>query len=174
MECIIIDDEKMARVITRTLSEEISELKVVDEFSNAIQAIKFLNENQIDLIFLDLHMPDFNGLDFMKTLKNPPKIILTTSDPNFAIEAFEYDFIIDCCAEAAVEASKLESERVFFTNLVGTFNILEKAKKTGGKIEIEVESQKDAILCAKLGADIIMLDNFSPDRIKKTIKREMW
>ena len=40
-------------------------------------------------------MPDFNGLDFMKTLKNPPKIILTTSDPNFAIEAFEYDFIID-------------------------------------------------------------------------------
>ena len=95
MECIIIDDEKMARVITRTLSEEISELKVVDEFSNAIQAIKFLNENQIDLIFLDLHMPDFNGLDFMKTLKNPPKIILTTSDPNFAIEAFEYDFIID-------------------------------------------------------------------------------
>ena len=50
-------------------------------------------------------------------------------------------------------------------------NILEKAKKTGGKIEIEVESQKDAILCAKLGADIIMLDNFSPDRIKKTIKK---
>ena len=50
-------------------------------------------------------------------------------------------------------------------------DILEKAKKIGGKIEIEVESQKDAILCAKLGADIIMLDNFSPDRIKKTIKK---
>ena len=50
-------------------------------------------------------------------------------------------------------------------------DILKKAKKTGGKIEIEVESQKDAILCAKLGADIIMLDNFSPDRIKKTIKK---
>ena len=95
MECIIIDDEKMARVITRTLSEEISELKVVDEFSNAIQAIKFLNENQIDLIFLDLHMPDFNGLDFLKTINKPLKIILTTSDPNFAIEAFEYDSIID-------------------------------------------------------------------------------
>ena len=50
-------------------------------------------------------------------------------------------------------------------------DILEKAKKTGGKIEIEVESQKDAVLCAKLGVDIIMLDNFSPDRIKKTIKK---
>ena len=95
MECIIIDDEKMARVITRTLCEQYSELNVVDEFSNAIQAIKFLNENKIDLIFLDIHMPDFNGIDFIKTLKTPPKIILTTSDPKFAIEAFEYDFIVD-------------------------------------------------------------------------------
>ena len=49
--------------------------------------------------------------------------------------------------------------------------ILHKAKKTRGKIEIEVESQRDAILCAKLGADIIMLDNFSPEKIKKTIKK---
>ena len=49
--------------------------------------------------------------------------------------------------------------------------ILKKAKKTSGKIEIEVESQEDAILCARLGADIIMLDNFSPEKIKKTIKK---
>jgi len=95
MKCIIIDDEKMARVITSTLCNQISDLIVVEEFSNAIQAIKFLNENSVDLIFLDIHMPDFNGLDFIKTLKDPPKIILTTSDPQFAIEAFEYDFIID-------------------------------------------------------------------------------
>lgn len=95
MKCIIIDDEKMARVIARTLCNEFSDLIVVEEFANAIQAIKFLNENSVDLIFLDLHMPDFNGLDFIKTLKDPPKIILTTSDPSFAIEAFEYDFIVD-------------------------------------------------------------------------------
>jgi len=95
MECIIIDDEKMARVIARTLCEQASDLNVVAEFSNAIQAIKFLNENEIDLIFLDLHMPDFNGIDFIKALKDPPKIILTTSDSKFAIEAFEYEFIID-------------------------------------------------------------------------------
>ena len=85
----------MARVITRTLCEQASDLNVVAEFSNAIQAIKFLNENEIDLIFLDLHMPDFNGIDFIKALKDPPKIILTTSDSKFAIEAFEYEFIID-------------------------------------------------------------------------------
>ena len=95
MNCIIIDDEKMARVILKTLCNEVKSLNVIDEFSNAMQAIKFLNENEIDLIFLDIHMPDFNGLDFIKTLKNPPKIILTTSDSKFAIEAFEYDFIVD-------------------------------------------------------------------------------
>jgi DNA-binding LytR/AlgR family response regulator len=95
MKCIIVDDESLAREIIKTLTKEIKDLIVVDEFSNAIQAIKFLNEEQVDLIFLDIHMPDFNGLDFIKSLKNPPKIILTTSDPKFALEAFEYDFIID-------------------------------------------------------------------------------
>jgi DNA-binding LytR/AlgR family response regulator len=95
MKCIIVDDEKMARVIIQTLAKEIKDLNIVKDFSNAIEAIKFLNENNVDLIFLDIHMPDFNGLDFIKSLKNPPKIILTTSDSEFAIEAFEYDFIID-------------------------------------------------------------------------------
>lgn len=85
----------MARVIIRTLCDDIKGLHVIEEYSNAMQAIKFLNGNEIDLIFLDIHMPDFNGLDFIQTLKNPPKIILTTSDPKFAIEAFEYDFIVD-------------------------------------------------------------------------------
>ena len=95
MKCIIVDDEKLARVILSTLCREVDNLEISEEFSNAIQAIKYLNENQVDLIFLDIHMPDFSGLDFIRSLKNPPKIILTTSDPKFAIEAFEYDFIID-------------------------------------------------------------------------------
>ncbi len=95
MNCIIIDDETMARVIIKTLCDEIKSLNIIKEFSNAIEAIKYLNENEVDLIFLDIHMPNFNGLDFIKTLKNPPKIILTTSDPKFAIQAFEYDCIVD-------------------------------------------------------------------------------
>ncbi|ARV14409.1 LytR/AlgR family response regulator transcription factor [Polaribacter sp. SA4-12] len=95
MDCIIIDDEKMARVILRTLCNEIDSLNILEEFPSAIQAIKYLNENKVDLIFLDIHMPDFSGLDFIRSLKNPPNIILITSDPKFAIEAFEYDFIVD-------------------------------------------------------------------------------
>ena len=121
MNCIIVDDEKTARVIIKTLCNQINYLKVVDEFSNAMDAIKFLNSNDIDLIFLDIHMPSFNGLDFIKTLKNPPKIILTTSDPKFAIEAFEYDFIVDYLLKpvefprfekAIKKAQKHENEKV--------------------------------------------------------------
>jgi len=95
MNCIIIDDEKTARAIIMQLCSNIRSLNVVGEFSNAMQAIKYLNQNDIDLIFLDIHMPDFTGFDFINTLKSPPKVILTTSDHNFAIQAFEYECIID-------------------------------------------------------------------------------
>ncbi|BAO75961.1 LytR/AlgR family response regulator transcription factor [Winogradskyella sp. PG-2] len=95
MNCIIIDDEATARVIISQLCTNIDSLKVLEEFPNAMQAIKYLNQNVIDLIFLDIHMPDFTGFDFIDTIKNPPKIILTTSDTNFAIQAFGYDCIVD-------------------------------------------------------------------------------
>lgn len=95
MNCIIIDDEATARAIIAQLCANVKSLNVVEEFPNAIQAIKYLNQNEVDLIFLDIHMPDFTGFDFIQTLKNPPRIILTTSDSNFAIQAFEYDCIVD-------------------------------------------------------------------------------
>ncbi|WP_046759250.1 LytR/AlgR family response regulator transcription factor [Kordia jejudonensis] len=95
MNCISIDDEKLARTIIKTLCDETDGLQLIGEFPNAMQAIKFLNEHDVDLIFLDIHMPDFTGFDFVKTLKNPPSIVLTTSDPKFAIEAFQYECIVD-------------------------------------------------------------------------------
>lgn len=95
MNCIVIDDELMSRMILKKVSEQVEGLKLVGEFSNAIQAIKFLNNNKVDAIFLDIHMPDFTGFDLIQTLKDPPKIVLTTSDRNFAVEAFEYDFVVD-------------------------------------------------------------------------------
>jgi len=95
MNCIVIDDEATARMIISQLCSNVPSLNVLEEFPNAMQAIKYLNQKEVDLIFLDIHMPDFTGFDFIETLKNPPKIVLTTSDPNFAIQAFEYDCIVD-------------------------------------------------------------------------------
>ena len=95
MNCIIIDDETTSRTILRKLCSNMDNVDVVEEFPNAIEGIKYLNGNEIDFVFLDVLMPDFSGFDFIQTLKDPPKIILTTSDKNFAIQAFEYDCIVD-------------------------------------------------------------------------------
>lgn len=133
MNCIIIDDEETARAIIQQLCSQVDELNVLHEFSNAIQAIKFLNQQEIgvDLIFLDIHMPDFTGFDFIQTLKNPPKIILTTSDKNFALEAFEYDCIVDYVVKPITLPRFLKAVQKAknFTSSVKTI-IKEKAQST--------------------------------------------
>lgn len=95
MKCIIIDDEIMARAIIRELITSRTEYVVEEEFDSAIEAIKYLNKKKVDLIFLDIHMPDFNGFDFIDSLKHNVKIVLITSDKEFAITAFEYDNVVD-------------------------------------------------------------------------------
>ncbi|WP_162127905.1 LytR/AlgR family response regulator transcription factor [Flavobacterium phycosphaerae] len=103
MNCIIIDDEMMARAVIAQMISLHTELTVVEEFSNAIEAIKYLNKNEVEVVFLDIHMPDFTGFDFINTIKNPPKIVLITSDKNFAINAFEYDCIVDYLVKPITE-----------------------------------------------------------------------
>jgi DNA-binding LytR/AlgR family response regulator len=95
MRSIIIDDDAIARLLVSKLCVDFPDIDLLEEFENAIDAIKFLNDQEVDLIFLDIHMPGFSGFDFIKTLKNSPRIILTTSDKNFALEAFEYPNVVD-------------------------------------------------------------------------------
>jgi DNA-binding LytR/AlgR family response regulator len=95
MNCLIIDDEAAARAIVDQLCSKIRDVDVIEQFDNAIDAIKFLNRHHIDVVFLDIHMPGFSGVDFVQTLKNSPKIVLITSDTDFAIAAYEYESIVD-------------------------------------------------------------------------------
>ncbi|MAU16984.1 MAG: DNA-binding response regulator [Muricauda sp.] len=95
MNCIIVDDEAAARAIVSQLCSKVPEINIMDEFDSAIDAIKFLNQYKVDVIFLDIHMPGFTGIDFIQTLKNPPKIVMTTSDTDFAIASYEYEAIVD-------------------------------------------------------------------------------
>lgn len=95
MNCIIIDDDATARLIIKELCLKSNQINVIEEFSSAIDAIKFLNSTSVDLVYLDIHMPSFSGFDFIETLQNPPLIVLTTSDKNLALEAFEYKSVVD-------------------------------------------------------------------------------
>lgn len=95
MKCIIVDDEAVARAIVAELCDNFPELEVIAQFPNAVEALKFLGHQTVDVIFLDIHMPMLKGVDFIQTLKNPPRVVFTTSDTEFAAEAYSYEFIVD-------------------------------------------------------------------------------
>lgn len=89
IRCLIVDDEPIAREILRSYCEHLPALQIAALFGNAIEAKKMLQDQHIDLIFLDINMPVLDGMGFVKTLKNPPQIILTTAYKEYALEAFE-------------------------------------------------------------------------------------
>jgi DNA-binding LytR/AlgR family response regulator len=88
-----VDDEPLAREVLKRYVEDMSILELVGECGNAIQAIAVLQQQPVDLIFLDIRMPQLNGTDFLKTLKNPPKIIFTTAYSEYALEGYELDVV---------------------------------------------------------------------------------
>lgn len=93
MKCIIVDDEPLAREGILLNVREIHFLEVVGEFSNALEANNFLSAHEVDLMFLDIEMPGINGLDFIRSLKKRPLVILTTAYPQYALESFELDVV---------------------------------------------------------------------------------
>lgn len=93
LNCIIIDDEPIARKGLEEHVGEIGFLHWVGSCENALKASAYLNEQKIDLMYLDIHMPKVNGIDFLKTLKNPPLTILTTAYPDYALEGYTLDVI---------------------------------------------------------------------------------
>lgn len=91
MKCIIIDDEPLAIEIMESYVSKVDQLKLAGTFRNAVSAFTFLQQNQVELIFLDIQMPKLSGIDFLRTLKNPPKVIFTTAFRDYAIEGFELE-----------------------------------------------------------------------------------
>jgi len=95
MNCIIIEDEIPAQRVLKNFIGKVPNLNLIDTFKAAIEANSFLNNNTVDVIFLDINLPDISGLDFIKTIKNPPAIIMTTAYPDYAVSSFELDTIVD-------------------------------------------------------------------------------
>lgn len=93
MNCIIIEDQAPAQRILKKYILDIGTLKLIASFTNAIDAVAFLNSQTVDLIFLDIHLPKISGLDFLESLTNPPSVILTTAFTEFAVESYELNVI---------------------------------------------------------------------------------
>jgi DNA-binding LytR/AlgR family response regulator len=93
LNCLIIDDEPIARKGLEEHVQEIEFLHCIASCENALRAAACLNEQKVDLIYLDIHMPKVTGIDFLRTLKHPPLTILTTAYSDYALEGYSLDVI---------------------------------------------------------------------------------
>lgn len=130
--CLIIDDEPIAIRVIKTHLSAFSDFKVVGEFSSAVEAIQYLKGNQVDLMFCDIKMPQISGLDFVRSLSSPPRVIFTTAYRDYAVEAFELK-VVDYLLKPVSFAR--------FTKAIGNFLDIEQAehKETGNTKSNELD-----------------------------------
>ena len=120
IKCLIIDDEPLAINVIKKYLTDINDIVIVETFNNAIDAINFLKDNHIDLIFLDINMPVFDGLNFIKSLEKKPLIVITTAYKEYAAETYELDV-----TDYLVKPISLPR---FMKSINKVFNSLEKNK----------------------------------------------
>jgi len=90
IKCIIVDDEPLAQRVLEKYIASLSSLELLKKCNNALEAISFLHQNEVDLMFLDIKMPELTGIEFLKTLTHPPPIIITTAYSEYALQGYEY------------------------------------------------------------------------------------
>lgn len=93
INCIAIDDEPLALDVIDTFSAKIPFLNLEAVFKNPLEAVEYLNTHEVNLIFLDIEMEELSGIQFLRSLKNPPNIIFTTAHENYALQGFELEAI---------------------------------------------------------------------------------
>ena len=93
IKCLVIDDEPLARDLMRSHIEKLENFEIVAECGDAMKALQALRSQTVDLMFMDIQMPQITGIEFLKTLKHPPKVIITTAYREYALDGFELDVV---------------------------------------------------------------------------------
>jgi DNA-binding LytR/AlgR family response regulator len=93
IKCLVVDDEPIAAQVIKSYLDKLDTFTLVETCENALQAFEYLQTNRVDLMFLDIQMPKITGLEFLKTLQTPPKVIIVTAYREFAFEGFELDVV---------------------------------------------------------------------------------
>jgi DNA-binding LytR/AlgR family response regulator len=189
LKVIIVDDEPLALDVLETYISKMSQLVLVQRCSNALEANEALKTHDVDLMFLDIQMPQLTGVDFVKTLSNPPMVVFTTAFPNYAIQGFELNALdyllkpisLDRFMKAvnkAVEQSELAHQDhapVIQTVLNdGLDFFFVKADKKLVKVNFEdilyIEGLKDYVIIRLLNGRVITLQTMKSleDRLPRT------
>jgi len=159
MRCLIVDDNQLARMAMKQLVNQVQMLELVAECNDAMQAYNYLNNGQVDLLFLDIEMPGMTGIELTKKLGTKrPLIIFTTAKTDYAVEAFELN-VVDYIVKPVSLARFLQA--------------VEKAKETldSNKQEVKIEAKefvfvKDNGILKKLNLDDILYLEAMGDYVK--------
>ena len=187
VRCIIVDDEPLAIQVIKKHVEQMPQLELVATFQNPLQAFELIQKEEIDLVFLDIHMPVLTGLDFVKALKKAPSIIFTTAYRNYAVESYELD-VIDYLVKPIPFTRFFKAVNKFLNQLTSktvddnpnptpphqqisspanqqTNQIYVNANKKQFKVEFEnilyVESIKDYVRIHTTGKNVVTKDKIS-------------
>lgn len=192
IKAIIVDDEPLALDVLETYIEQMPNVELVQKCENAIEANEALKNHKVDLMFLDIQMPQITGVEFLKSLKNPPAVIFTTAYPEYAVEGFELDaadyllkpISMDRFMKAVNKVSeKLTGSSASSSGVVemeGDF-IFVKADKKLIKVDFDdilyIEGLKDYVIIRQTAGRVITLQTMKsledklPDTIFKRVHR---
>lgn len=152
LTAIIVDDEIMACTSLLRICEKIEAIEVIDKFNSAESALSFLEENKVDLLFLDIEMPGLSGIELLDHLPYLPHVIFTTSNKDYAYEAFEYD-VTDFVKKPVTQPRILKAVEKAIENETRIRNMASVSQET----EIYIKSEGKYIRLPY--ADILYLEN---------------
>lgn len=165
MNCIIVEDEYPAREELKYFINKFSDISIVDEFDNSLDALDFLKSNLTDVIFLDINMPGVNGISMAKItkkLRNSPKFVFITAYPEYAVDAFEieaFDYILKPYSEERIISTLKKLERNSEDEERSNGKV---ALKDGGKIVLK--NKNDIYFCKANGKDTLV---YTKDQVYK-------
>lgn len=123
IRCLAVDDEPPALDVLKKYISSVQALELVGTCCDAVEALNFIQQDSVDLIFLDIQMPQILGTDFLRTLKKPPKVIFTTAFRKFAVEGFELDAVDYLLKPISFERFLKAVNKVMDASLNGTLNV---------------------------------------------------
>jgi DNA-binding LytR/AlgR family response regulator len=191
IRCVAVDDEPPALDVLKKYISSVQSLELVGTCSDAIEALNFIQQNPVDLIFLDIQMPQILGTDFLRTLKKPPKVIFTTAFRKFAVEGFELDAVDYLLKPISFERFLKAVNKVMDASLNATLSL--ESAETTNKMQVEnniylrsdrkmikvalsdimyIESLKDYIKVVATSGTIITKQSISS--IEETLPKDMF
>lgn len=151
MNCIAVDDESLALSKIKRYAEKIEYLNLLHCFDNAIDSLYFLKENEIHLIFLDIQMKDFTGIQLIESMFNPPQIILTTAYDQYAIKGYELN-VTDYLLKPIQFDRFLKACEKAYSNFQNSIKLQQ------AKMSISPVSEKENFMYAKTGTSMVKIN----------------